>query len=424
MKYPSLFLILLTLMTFSCKEEKQPSAPGDKEDGQNLVIASAGKSSFKVQYPTALSLQATNFLTDIRKATGASVTKEIIKQDNETDCEIIIGQTALRKEAKGILENISHGYIIKVDGKKIVIAGTDYAWTTLGMEYFSGQLMGNASYCSDGTFKLPKNFSYVMDDDDPQLIAQLLKEGRTFDLSAIEVGTCPREGVFTVAQGAASDGKFVYFTMKGNEQSDTHDSEVAVFQYTLSPFQRVGVSKTFNGHHANDMTFDTKNGRALVIHGSGGSKLITAIPADGTLGEPELIQTTLGIGGITYNAKRNIYGITQGGTKFQTADADFNMIKDFGRSDGMKGKYTAQGMGSDDSYVYFPMSPNSTSPEKVNYLVTYDWEGNYIGNLKIPLTMESESMFYAAGDYYVNFYNSAAVLYRVYPDLPYKLQIK
>ena len=141
-------------------------------------------------------------------------------------------------------------------------------------------------------------------------------------------------------------------------------------------------------------------------------------------GEPELITTDLGIGGITYNAKRNIYGITQGGSKFQTADAGFKMIDNFGRDDGMKNSYTEQGMGSDDSYVYFPMSPNSNSPEKVNILVTYTWDGKYVGNLKIPLSLESESMFYANGEYYVNFYNNGAVLYRVYPDLQYKLQNK
>ena len=405
----------------SCKEDKQPSSGGD---GQHLVITSGGKSSFKVQYPSAFSVHATNFLRDIQKATGAQLTKETIKKDNETDCEIIIGQSALRKESADILAGISHGFVIKVIGKKVVIAGTDNAWTTLAMEHFSGKLLTDPSCCSDGTFQLSKTFSYVENDDDPQLIARLLSEGRTFDLAAVEVGTCPREGSLTVAQGAASDGEYVYFTMKGNEKSDTHDSEVVVYQYTLSPFQRVGVSATFNGHHANDMTYDTRNKRALVIHGSGGAKLITAIPTAGGLGEPQLIQTSLGIGGITYNPKRNIYGITQGGSKFQTADADFKLIKDYGRSDGMKATYTAQGMGSDDTYVYFPMSPNSSSPEKVNILVTYDWDGHYIGNLRIPLSIESESMFYAAGDYYVNFYNSAAVLYRVYPDLSYKLQIK
>ena len=60
----------------------------------------------------------------------------------------------------------------------------------------------------------------------------------------------------------------------------------------------------------------------------------------------------------------------------------------------------------------------------MNILVTYTWDGKYVGNLKIPLTIESESMFYANGEYYVVFNNNGADLYRVYPDLPYRMQNK
>ena len=406
----------------SCKEEKQPSSPGGS-DGNSLVIAENGKSSFKIVYPQTLSLHVTNFVRDIERATGASLSKETIRKDNASAHEIIVGQSPLRTESDKVLDGIDHGFLIKVRGGKVVIAGTDPAWTVLALEYFAGKLAGNAAYCSNGTFKLPLDYAYTDNEKDPQLIARLLGEGRRFDLAPVEVGKCPVQAGLNVAQGAASDGEYIYFCMKGGEESSTHNSNVAVFKYSLDPFQFVAMSKIFNGHHANDMTFDTRNNRALVIHGSGGAKLITAIDAS-MKGEPELITTDLGIGGITYNAKRNIYGITQGGSKFQTADAGFKMIDDFGRDDGMKSAYTAQGMGSDDSYVYFPMSPNSNSPEKVNILVTYTWDGKYVGNLKIPLTLESESMFYANGEYYVNFYNNGAVLYRVYPDLQYKLQNK
>ena len=406
----------------SCKEEKQPSSPGGS-DGNSLVIAENGKTAFRIVYPQALSLHVTNFVRDVERATGATIPKETIKKDNATANEIIVGQSPLRTESDKVLNGIDHGFLIKVQGKKVVIAGTDYAWTVLALEYFAGKLAGDAAYCSGGTFKLPLGYAYTDNEKDPQLIARLLGEGRTFDLVPVEVGKCPVQNGLNVTQGGASDGENVYLCMKGGEESSTHNSNVAVYKYSLNPFQFVAMSKIFNGHHANDMTFDTRNGRALVIHGSGGAKLITAVEAS-MKGDPELITTELGIGGITYNPKRNIYGITQGGSKFQTADADFKMIDDFGRNDNMKSTYTAQGMGSDDTYVYFPMSPNSSSPEKVNILVTYTWDGKYVGNLKIPLTIESESMFYANGEYYVVFNNNGADLYRVYPDLPYKMQNK
>ena len=77
-------------------------------------------------------------------------------------------------------------------------------------------------------------------------------------------------------------------------------------------------------------------------------------------------------------------------------------------------------MGSDDYYVYFPMSPNSGSSNRsVNILVAYDWNGKYKGTIDVPLSLESESMFYAAGEYYVNFYSSGAQLYKISPVITY-----
>ena len=55
----------------------------------------------------------------------------------------------------------------------------------------------------------------------------------------------------------------------------------------------------------------------------------------------------------------------------------------------------------------------------VNILVAYDWNGKYKGTIDVPLSMESESMFYAAGEYYVNFYSSGAQLYKISPVITY-----
>ena len=77
--------------------------------------------------------------------------------------------------------------------------------------------------------------------------------------------------------------------------------------------------------------------------------------------------------------------------------------------------YTAQGMGSDDSFVYFPMSGS-----RRNILLAYDWDGNLVSNLNLDLPYESESMFYANGDYYVCYNHNGAVLYRIRPLLSYQ----
>jgi hypothetical protein len=60
------------------------------------------------------------------------------------------------------------------------------------------------------------------------------------------------------------------------------------------------------------------------------------------------------------------------------------------------------------------MSPKSGGGTD-NILCTYDWEGKHVADLHIDLNMESESMFYAGGRYYVNFYSSGARLYLITP---------
>ena len=53
-------------------------------------------------------------------------------------------------------------------------------------------------------------------------------------------------------------------------------------------------------------------------------------------------------------------------------------------------------MGSDEDYVYFPMSG-----KKDNVLVVYDWEGKYITTITVPVSHESESMFWVNDTYYI-----------------------
>ena len=68
-------------------------------------------------------------------------------------------------------------------------------------------------------------------------------------------------------------------------------------------------------------------------------------------------------------------------------------------------------MGSDENYIYYPMSNKWTSqrPFLDNILEVYDWDGNYITTVHIPLAMESESMFWAKGKYYVAYNNNGSM---------------
>lgn len=408
-------LVALAFMAFSACKGSAGSAEPDPDPGQDavpdkLVLASYGETTYTIVSSSSLSADAGAFAESFDAITGATIQKGTTPYQRED--EILVGTG---KDCEEAVRTIEYGYVIKTAGTRIIISGTDDTWTVLALEAFYKKILSNDKYKVPGGMEIPSGLRLTESTSDPQMVARLLTSGHPFTVKAEQVGSCPGSGTCNVAQGAASDGKNVYFVLR-----DKNDENGMIFKYTLNPFKFVANSAAYKCYHANDMTFDTAHNRALAIHASGDQGGITAF--DGNTLSPTEIHTSLGIGGITYNAKRNVYGITQGGTKYQIADADFNKTADYGRSDGRTGSYTAQGMGSDDSYVYFPMSPKS-GVSTDNVLVTYNWSGNYVGDIHIDLSIESESMFYAGGEYYVNFYagsGKGALLYRIRPVINYK----
>ncbi len=404
-----LTLIVLTCMAFSaCK--KDSDSKGGKDAPEKLVLASYGETTYTLVSSSSLYADAKAFAASFDAVTGATLNMGTTTPYQRDD-EIIVGTG---KDCEEAVKSIKHGYVIKTSGTRVIIAGTDDTWTVLALEAFYKQVINATKYKVDGGIEIPSGLRISQSTNDPQMIAMLLSTGHPFTIKAEMVGSCVGSGNCNVAQGAASDGKHVYFVLR-----DSRDENGMIFKYTLDPFRFVANSEAYKCYHANDMTFDSAHNRVIAIHASGDTGGITAFDAN-TL-TPTEIRTSLGIGGITYNFRRNVYGITQSGTKYQIADANFKKTADYGRSDNMTSKYTAQGMGSDDSYVYFPMSP-TRGKSTDNVLVTYNWSGNYVGEIHIDTSLESESMFYAAGEYYVNFYaggGRGAHLYRIRPVISF-----
>ncbi len=234
-------------------------------------------------------------------------------------------------------------------------------------------------------------------------MSNLIKAGTSFSLDTKLVGACPAEGSIIVGQGACSDGTFVYIVNR-----NTDDNLAIVYKFRLSDFSLVGQTVQFNGGHCNDMTFDNANNRVVLAHGQTEGKILTMIDA-ATMKVTGNVNIGVGSGAITYNDNKKQYAISQGGTTLYITDSNFNVLKSYTRSD--KTDYTAQGMGSDDDYIYFPMSGS-----KDNVLVVYDWDGHYVRTITVNTTMESESLFFVNGTYYVNFYKSyhqGSELYRL-----------
>ena len=235
---------------------------------------------------------------------------------------------------------------------------------------------------------------------EPQL-SDLIADGKAFEVELVPVIHCAPVGEYRVAQGAACDGEFVYFLMRlsGNGNG-------IICKYNLKNGRFVGQSEPIYVFHGNDMTYDAAKRLLYVAHGSSEGKLLTAVDPDTLEVKEQTVDIEKGAGAITYSAERGRFAISQGGKTLHFFDGDLNWLESFDRVTGTG--YTAQGMGSDERFIYFPMSGDAD-----NILQVYDWEGNYVGVVNLPTAWESESMFWANGTYYVNFNHDGATLCRL-----------
>ena len=377
---------------------------GKEQSTRSITITENGQSTWAIAYGKAGS-EATAFVNAFAHYTGCTL-RSYPESEEQNSHEIIIGRTS-RPETTEVLKDVANGYRIAFHGDKLVVAGTDDTWNAVALYEFERRILKSGKYLSAGTLKIPSDFERSDSNDDPQTIGRLLRNGYdTFGIEAEKVMSCAGEGVVKVAQGAASDGTYVFFCLR-----NSGDSQAMVFKYDLATGQQAAKSAVFNGGHCNDMTLNTRTSTLYVAHGSAAPKVLTPIAA-GDLSIKLDKTISVGTGAISYNAVRNCYAISQGGKNLVLCDAGFNKVQSYTRTDDTG--YTAQGMGCDDHYVYFPMSSGAD-----NILVAYDWSGNYAATLKINVALEAESMFYAGGNYYVNFHSGGANLYRITPELNY-----
>ena len=213
-------------------------------------------------------------------------------------------------------------------------------------------------------------------------------EEYTVSLQSTKIAVLEKTKEYVVAQGCCSDGKYIYGVIRKSD-----DSGVIIRKHKLSDGSYVATSEELFLGHGNDLTYDAKNDRIVCAQGQSlGGVLVFIDPH--TLTITGSVELDTKAGAITYNQKTDRYAISRGGKTLEILNSDFEIIASYQRTD--KTGYTAQGMGSDDHYLYFPMS----FKDRKNIVVVYDWDGNYITTVKSDVTREAESMFWVNGKYY------------------------
>ncbi|MBP5270235.1 MAG: hypothetical protein ILO42_04675 [Clostridia bacterium] len=402
----------------------EESSAGDTipEEKDYFTLTGAGAESFTVIRPDAVQAEENNEngavrgAVEIKKRLGEITGSNFpIASDWEKgnpksvvndNYEILVGETNRAETEAARAELPDYGYLIRVDGRKIVILGTDDELTYLGCLAFLSEVVGTSAAAGD-TVTVKKDIR-IFEVRRRETLADFISSGKPYRVTLTEVIYARPLDIYKVGQGAASDGTYAYFILR-----TSGDGDAIISKYKLDTGEFVGHSQPFHVFHGNDMTYDSAKRLLVVAHGSSEGKILTTVNPDTLEVVEQTVNIPVGSGAITYSVEKDLYAISQGGKTLYIASSEFKVLKSFTRTP--TGGYTAQGMGSDDKYIYFPMSGSAD-----NILMTYNWSGQYVTDVHLPTAYESESMFWVNGTYYVNFYQSGggAHLYRldVYPQ--------
>ncbi len=374
-----------------------------------LDIISEGASPYTIVYAhgnaTAKS-HATELAAAISNLTGVELP---IATDTTavSEYEIILGSSNTHDANRAWEE--PYGYAVRLEDKKLIITGTDANHTVMALWAFEQKVLKDASLVGEGRLQVTDAQTLVATFPQTQAtLSNIVRNGWNHSLSQTKVCHQPTDGAMKVSQGVCTDSTHVYFVIR-----NTSDTQARVYKYRMSDWSFVSKTEIFNGGHCNDLMYDAPHKRIICIRGgtNGDIKEQSVAIDPETMAVTEGPTIPEGATAIDYNATRNQY-ITRYGKTINVRDANLAVLKTGLRTDGVD--MTAQGMGTDADYFYFPMSPKSG--ETYNALLVYDWENLHCkAILTIPTAAESESMFELNGEYYVSYYQNSngATLYHV-----------
>ena len=380
-------------------ETEQSELVINAEEAGRILVA-----YYKTDAPASDSVykSAENFRKQILAKTGLTVRVTRVRQTSDNHAvTFLIGDTPYQETA-AVKESLpENSYAVRLMGRKIVIIGSNEVLTVKALKDFCDQVLNNPELTKEGSITVRPEDSFTVTLDKPYTIADMVADGMTVTADYAEILHAPGQGQYSISQGAASDGTYVYIALRNSD-----DSGAVIVKHRLDDGSFVAKSPVLKLGHANDMTYNTAKNLLVVAHGQKEGKIITLVNPE-TLEFIEDVNIEKGSGAITYNPATNSYAISQGGKSLHMLDADLKYVTSYERTklDG----YTAQGMGSDEGYIYFPMSGSGQ-----NILDTFDWEGNRITRIILPTPHESESLFYVNGRHFVSFNHNGGTLYEIF----------
>jgi len=206
---------------------------------------------------------------------------------------------------------------------------------------------------------------------------------------------------YHVQQGAATDGKYAYTIMENQV-----DKLCSIWKLDLNDFSVVETKYGLDLDHGNDMAYNPVLNQLLVVHNKPRYTRVSFVDPD-TLEILGAKTMPYQIYSMAYEPARDQYIIgISGSYDFVILDKDFKRVQRF---KGVNTGLVKQGVDCDENYIYFPQC---TSDAMKNVIMVYDWDGNFVTEIRVKSYQEIESLFHIGDDWYITFNASGSYIYK------------
>ena len=206
---------------------------------------------------------------------------------------------------------------------------------------------------------------------------------------------------YHVQQGAATDGKYAYTILENQA-----DNLCSIWKLDLSDFSVVDTRYALELDHGNDMAYNPLLNQLLVVHNKPRYTRVSFVDPE-TLEILDVKTMPYQIYCMAYEPSRDQYVIgISGKYDFVILDNEFKKVQRF---KGVNTGLVKQGVECDENYIYFPQC---TSDATKNVIMVYDWEGNFVTQIRVKSFQEIESLFHVGDDWYITFNASGSYIYK------------
>ena len=218
---------------------------------------------------------------------------------------------------------------------------------------------------------------------------------------------------YDTVQGCCTDGTYSYHVMYNRKKVNCR-----IVKIRMSDNKIVKISGVLAIHHGNDITYNPQTKRLVVIHLTHAPLRLTeidpnklvitrntdvAIPTSLSGASDKQMAAIKGFSAIAYDSKNRRY-IVRIAQSRNFLVLDENMVPERHIHANYNVSFTNQGISCNGDYIICAQSPS----KKTNYcaLVIYDWEGNFISQIRLKMLGECESLYLYGNTLYGDTYQS------------------